>query len=314
MADELKNSCNFTKEQFLEIKGEEPLQDFETFWRAQYERAVDSKLDYKVEHEVWSPVPDVKIYKVSFVSCDGFKIGMWVSRPEKSCGGHIVMHGYGNDVRPCVKQDFPLTTAVPSVPGLGISMCREIPWQPQHHAAYGFEDPEKYVLVSGVRNVWTSISILIDMFPDVKENISCSGSSLGGGMGAIAVPWDSRIKAAELSVPTLGGRIMLEYLNNPTSPAYTRAMKAKESENNMRTLDLCNAASAARYIRVPVLVTPALCDNVVPPAGQFAVANSIPEEFKILRIRDVGHAAPTQKDIELENELRQIRKKIFRLP
>ena len=313
MAEELKDPCGHTKEQLLEIKGEAPVPGFAEFWQEQYKRAVNSKLDYRVEEEVWSPCPSVRIYRVSFVSCDGFRIGMWVSRPERSCGGHIVMHGYSNDVRPWVKPDLQLTAAVPCVPGLGISMCKEVPWQLQHHAAYGFEDPEKYVLVSGVRNIWTAVSILIDMFPDVKDNISCSGGSLGGGMGALAVPWDPRIKAAELNVPTLGGRIMLEYLRNPTDPSYVRAVKARESENNMRTLDLCNAAAAARYIRVPVLVTPALCDKNVPPPGQFAVANSIPEEFRILRIREVGHAAPTPKDVELENELHQIRKEIFRL-
>ena len=304
---------SYTEKQLLAIRGEEPVQGFEEFWRKQYERAVNCKLDYTVEGEVWSPYSNIKIYRVSFISCDGFKIGMWVSRPEKSCGGHINIHGYTNDIRPHAPQDLSLTTAVPCVPGLGISMCKEVPWQLQYHAAYGFEDPEKYVIISGVRNIWMSISILIDMFPDVKDNITCSGGSLGGAMGALSVPWDARIKAAELSVPTLGGRIMMEYLGKPTDPSYVRAMKAQESESNMRTFDLCNAASAARYIRVPVLVTPAICDNNVPPPGQFAVANSIPEEYRILRIREVGHAAPSPQDVEMEKELQEIRKQIFRI-
>ena len=304
---------SYTEKQLLAIRGEEPVQGFEEFWRKQYERAVNCKLDYTVEGEVWSPYSNIKIYRVSFISCDGFKIGMWVSRPEKSCGGHINIHGYTNEIRPHAPQDLSLSTAVPCVPGLGISMCKEVPWQLQYHAAYGFEDPEKYVIISGVRNIWMSISILIDMFPDVKDNITCSGGSLGGAMGALSVPWDARIKAAELSVPTLGGRIMMEYLGKPTDPSYVRAMKAQESESNMRTFDLCNAASAARYIRVPVLVTPAICDNNVPPPGQFAVANSIPEECRILRIREVGHAAPSPKDVEMEKELQEIRKQIFRI-
>lgn len=314
MAVELEHTCGYTKEQLLAVKGEEPVQGFEEFWRKQYERATSCKLDYTVEGEVWSPYPDIRIYRVSFIACDGFKIGMWVSRPEKSYGGQIITQGYGNVVKPFVSKELPLTTAMPCVPGLGISMCKEIPWQVQHHAAYGFEDPEKYVLVAGIRNIWTCISILIDMFPDVKDNISCFGGSLGGGMGALAIPWDPRIKAAELSVPTLGGRIMLEYLRNPTDPSYVRATKAMESEANMRTFDLCNAASAARFIRVPVLVTPALSDNNVPPPGQFAVANSIPEEYRYLRLREIGHGYPSEADIELDKELQQIRKKIFRLP
>ena len=46
---------------------------------------------------------------------------------------------------------------------------------------------------------------------------------------------------------------------------------------------------------------------------EFAVANSIPEQFRLLPIREVVHAAPTPKYIELENELDQIRKVIFRI-
>ena len=152
------------------------------------------------------------------------------------------------------------------------------------------------------------------MFPDVKENIVCSGGSLGGAMGAMCTAWDPRIKAAELNVPTLGGRITLDYPGNEGDPSYTRVSLAKASEQGMRTFDLCSAASAARYIRVPVLVTPALSDHNVPPPGQFAVANSIPEEYRILRIREVGHHAPTEADQLLEeNELEPIRKKIFKL-
>ena len=239
---------------------------------------------------------------------------MWICRPDVSLGGQIIAHGYGNPAVPDAGRSPGLTIAMPCVPGLGLSQCEEIPWQGRYHAAYGFHDPEKYVLIAGVRNLWTAISIMIDMFPDVKENIVCSGGSLGGAMGAMCTAWDPRIKAAELNVPTLGGRITLDYPGTEGDPSYTRVSLAKASEQGMRTFDLCSAASAARYIRVPVLVTPALSDHNVPPPGQFAVANSIPEEYRILRIREVGHHAPTEADQLLEeNELEPIRKKIFKL-
>ena len=314
MAVELEHTCGFTKEQLLAVRGEEPVQGFEAFWRKQYERATTCKLDYTVEGKVWSPNPGTTIYKVSFIACDGFRIGMWICRPDVSLGGQIIAHGYGNPAVPDAGRSPGLTIAMPCVPGLGLSQCEEIPWQGRYHAAYGFHDPEKYVLIAGVRNLWTAISIMIDMFPDVKENIVCSGGSLGGAMGAMCTAWDPRIKAAELNVPTLGGRITLDYPGNEDDPSYTRVSLAKASEQGMRTFDLCSAASAARYIRVPVLVTPALSDHNVPPPGQFAVANSIPEEYRILRIREVGHHAPTEADQLLEeNELEPIRKKIFKL-
>lgn len=313
MTDEQDFTCGYTKEQLLAIKGDEPVEGFEAFWRRQYERVIKSKLDYTVEDEVWSPDPDVKIYRIRYTTCDGIKIGMWINRPKVSCGGHLIAHGYGNTAIPDASSSPGQTIAMPCVPGLGISQSREIPWVPAQHAAYGFDDPEKYIIVCGVRSLWTAASILIDMFPDVKENLVCSGGSLGGGMGAMCIAWDSRIRAGELNVPTLGGRIMLDYPGQVGDPAHTRATLGKASEQGRRVIDFCNAAAAARFIRVPILVTPALSDHSVPPPGQFAVANSIPEEYRILRIREVGHRPPTEADRVLEEELQELRKKIFRI-
>lgn len=307
-------TCGYTKEQLLEVRGDIPVPGYEEFWREQYRRATECKLDYTVEGKVWSPAPGTTVYKVSFTACDGFRIGMWICRPDVSRGGMIIAHGYGNPATPAISENPGLTTAMPCVPGLGLSQCEEIPWQSGQHAAYGFDDPEKYVLIAGVRNLWTAISIMIDMFPDVKDNIVCSGGSLGGAMGALCTAWDHRIKAVELNVPTLGGRIMLQYPGSEGDPSHTRATMAKSSETGMRVFDLCSASAAASFIRVPALLTPALCDTNVPPPGQFAVANSVPEEYRILRIREVGHHAPTEADrLMEENELKAIRKKIFNL-
>jgi len=66
-------------------------------------------------------------------------------------------------------------------------------------------------------------------------------------------------------------------------------------------------------MKIPVLITPALFDPSNPPPGQFAVANAIPKEYRIMRIREVGHFPATPKDREMEQELQQIRKEIFHL-
>ena len=79
----------------------------------------------------------------------------------------------------------------------------------------------------------------------------------------------------------------------------------------MRALSYFDGASAARRIRIPILMTPALSDKSNPPPAQFAIANAIPEEYRILRIREVGHRAPTPKDVELEKELEEIRHRLF---
>ena len=79
----------------------------------------------------------------------------------------------------------------------------------------------------------------------------------------------------------------------------------------MRIIDFCNASAAAQFIRVPTIITPALHDPVVPPPGQFAIANSIPEEYRIMRIREVGHTPATEADKAVEAELENLRSQIF---
>ncbi|MBQ6597155.1 MAG: hypothetical protein IJH79_06345, partial [Lentisphaeria bacterium] len=57
-----------------------------------------------------------------------------------------------------------------------------------------------------------------------------------------------------------------------------------------------DASAAAKYIRIPVCITPAKFDPCVPPVGQFSVANAIPEQYKTQFIRDTGHFAATEAD------------------
>ncbi len=301
----------YSQEDLLQIKGDTPVDGFREFWMAQYAAAKAWKVSYLVENELWAPEPGCRIYKIRFTSIDGFSIGMWIARPEESTGGNLIAHGYGNPSTPPAVKRVDRTLAMPCIRGLGLSQCKEIPWMLQEHAAYGFDDPERYVIVGGVRDLWIALTIMIDMFPDTADNIVCSGGSLGGAMGAMAIPWDERIHYGDLSVPTLGGRIMLECPTTPDTPGNTRVQKALADANGMRIIDFCNASSAAQFIRVPTIITPAWNDSNVPPPGQFAVANSIPEEYRIMRIREVGHAPATEADKIMETELSEIRRKIF---
>lgn len=301
----------FTEKELLQIKGDSPVEGFREFWMAQYAAAKAWKISYHVEDELWSPDPDCRIYKIRFTSTDGFSIGMWIARPKGSAGGSLVAHGYGNPSTPPATAKGERTIALPCLRGLGLSQCKEIPWRPAEHAGYGFDDPAHYVITAGVRDLWIALTIMIDMFPDTAENIVCRGGSLGGAMGAMAIPWDERIHYGDLNVPTLGGRILLDCPAAPGTPGYTRIRQALADASGMRTIDYCNASAAAQFIRVPTIITPALKDDVVPPPGQFAVANSIPEKYRIMRIREVGHAAATEADLKLEAELSEIRNNLF---
>lgn len=300
-----------TREELLQIKGDVPVAGFEEFWKKQYAAARNWKCSYTVEGELWSPREDVRIYRIRFTSIDGFSIGMWIARPKESTGGVISAHGYGNVAVPPQTTSPGRTIALPCVRGLGLSQCKEIPWNLGEHAGFGFDAPENYVITGGVRDLWIALTIMIDMFPDTADNILCTGGSLGGGMGAMAIPWDERIHYGDLNIPTLGGRILLQTPVAPGTPGETRRLKGLASPEGLRIIDFCNASAAAQFIRVPTIITPALSDKMVPPPGQFAIANAISEEFRHMFIRDVGHAAPTEKDLAMQQELEKLRAELF---
>jgi cephalosporin-C deacetylase len=312
---EAKNDADgtfgYTLEELLKIEAPPPPEDFAEFWEETYRLATARVPDYRVEKEIWSPDAGVKILQVRFRSYDGFDIGMWIARPESSTGGLVIGQGYGNPSAPPTTRNPGLTVAMPCIRGLGISQCALIPWKTSAHAGYGIRSRETYVIRGAVTDIWEATSVLADMFPDTASNLNYSGGSLGGGLGAILLPWDKRFKAGEINVPTLAGPMQFAFPVSGENPGATRRNAALSDPVCMRALSYFDGASAARRIMIPILMTPALSDKSNPPPAQFAIANAIPEEYRILRIREVGHRAPTPKDIELEKELETIRHRLF---
>ncbi len=311
--DTFDPTFGFTLDELLKIQAPPPPADFEDFWRETYRLATARTPSYRIEKEIWSPNPDARILLVRFTSHDGFDIGMWIARPEGSTGGLLIGQGYGNPAMPPATTDTPgLTVAMPCIRGLGISQCKEIPWNCGRHAAYGIKSRETYVIRGAVTDLWEAASVLIDLFPDTAANLNYSGGSLGGGLGALLVPWDDRIHAAEINVPTLAGPMQFNYaIPSRGDPGSTRREAALSDPDCWRTLSYFDGASAARRIKVPVLITPALSDPSNPPPAQFAIANAIPERLRILRVKQVGHCTPTPADVELGKELAEIRKVLF---
>ena len=113
------------------------------------------------------------------------------------------------------------------------------------------------------------------------------GESFGGGIGALALPWDDRFIGATLAVPTFGQydeRLTVPCLGSGESQRAT-VLATPELREPLRLFD---ASTAARFLRIPVRVEAALWDQHVPPQGQFAVANAIGDlELEVL---PAGHA------------------------
>ena len=289
-----------TQAELLAIKPGVPPEGFEEFWRAHYAEVTARKIDYTVEAELWSPRSDEKIYRVRVRNYDGVEFVMFVARPENSCGGLVVGQGYGNPGTPYLSL-YNLTTAFACVRGLGFSQCKDIPWQCSDHVLHGIGDKFTYILYGVIADQWMTASVLLDMFPDTASNLNYTGGSMGGGMGALLLPWDNRFKSAYLNVPTFGAEIRFDYQSVGSGEACRKYIA--EHPEAREVLAWFDASAAACHIKIPVCVAPALFDPCVAPVGQFSVANAVADEYKTLFIRDVGHFPATGRDKKINEDI-----------
>ena len=282
-----------TLAQLQDIRGPEEPEKFQAFWEENYRFTLDMKPTYFIEREIWSPNPGERIYRVRVKNWDNTEFVITIARPENSRGGLVVGQGYGNPAGPAASE-YGLTTAFACVRGLGLSQCKDIPWEVGKHVVHGIQSKETYILRGVIADQWMTASVLLDMFPDTADNLNYRGGSMGGGMGALLLPWDSRFKAAWLDVPTFGAEIRFDYPSRGSGEACRQYLL--EHPEAKQVLAWFDASASARYIRIPVCVTPAKFDPVVAPVGQFSIANAIPEPYKTVFIRETGHFAPTEAD------------------
>ncbi len=298
-----------SREELLMLAAPPESPGFRKFWEETHSLAMEHKPYYYIEREVWSGQPDCRIYVVRAKTWDNREIVMWISRPRHSRGGILIGQEYCNMSvpPPC---DAGVTLCCPNVRGLGLSQCRDIPWVPPEHVLHGIRAKETYVLRGVITDLWLAATILIDMYPDVAENLNYMGSGMGGGTGALMLPWDSRFKAAFLGVPAFGNNpVCLKY----QSPGYGEALGkyVQEHPEAMEVLGYFDAAVSAKYLRIPTVVVPALSDPCVAPAGQFSVANSIPDRYRIRFIAETGHGAGTERDSEIYGAAEKKRLELF---
>ena len=289
-----------TQAELLTIQPGVPPEGFEAFWRNHYALVTAKRPEYTVEAELWSPRKTEKIYRVRVRNYDGVEFVIFIARPENSCGGLVIGQGYGNPGMPYLSCHN-LTTAFACVRGLGFSQCKDIPWQTSDHVLHGIGDKYSYILYGVIADQWMTASVLLDMFPDTAGNLNYSGGSMGGGMGALLLPWDNRFKAAYLNVPTFGAEIRFDYQSVGSGEACRKYIA--DHPEAREVLAWFDASAAAKFIKIPTCVAPALFDPCVAPAGQFSVANAIADEYKTQFIRDVGHFPATEHDKKINEDI-----------
>jgi cephalosporin-C deacetylase len=187
----------------------------------------------------------------------------------------VVGHGYGGRDRP----DFDLPvreTAVlfPCFRGLSRSRRPPIPDDPAGHVVTGIDGRDGYILGGCVEDLWVAVSVLTGLFPALSGRIGYSGVSFGGGIGALAMAFDTRIDRGHLVVPTFSN--MPLWLTLPTTGSgHSVQLYQNTHADVLETLRFFDTATAATRIAAPVLVAVARFDPAVAPPCQFSLANAL---------------------------------------
>jgi cephalosporin-C deacetylase len=78
--------------------------------------------------------------------------------------------------------------------GLGRSSDTQISADSRWHVLHDIHSRDNYIIGKCVEDLWTCVTAILELFPDVEGHIGYLGTSFGGGIGAMALPWDNRIQ------------------------------------------------------------------------------------------------------------------------
>lgn len=290
-------------EQLLAVPSPDGPADFADFWRATFEESESAPLSL-CRRQIDSPHPGFDLYEVEYESLGGVRIGGWITEPHEvkpGAGGWVVGHGYGGRSAPGFDLPPPDAPAIfPCARGFNRSAHPEIPGEAAGHVLHGIENRDTYSHRGSAADLWRAASALIELHPEAAENLRYFGGSFGGGIGALALPWDARFRKAFLDVPSFGNHPLRVTLPCIGSGHFVRR-RHRARPGVLDVLAYFDSATAARRIRIPVFVAAALFDPAVPPPGQFAVYNALagPRE---LYVRSNAHFA-SHLDAEENREL-----------
>lgn len=276
---------------------------FVSFWRERYRNSLKLDPCPRVRPASYARA-DMSVLDLEYRSTDGFHIHGWLLEPRAGPPqrGFVVGHGYGGIAEP----DFALpfrdaAYLIPCFRGLGRSRHPPISEDPQWHVLHDIHLRDRYILGGCVEDLWLGVSALLALHPQLEGRLAYLGTSFGGGIGALALPWEPRLARGHLNVPSFGHQTLRLRLPTAGSASAVQAF-ARTHGHVAETLAYYDAAIAARYIRQPMHLSAALFDPVVAPPGQFAIYNALPEP-KWLFVLTAGHFEHPRKAAE-EQRLR----------
>ncbi len=281
--------------------------DFASFWRSLYARAREVTVA-PILREVPSPHPRIHMFELEFTSLNGFLVKGWLTRPRDVPveRGVVVGHGYGGRDGPDFHLPIPRAAMLfPCARGISRSACAGIPANPDDHVLHGIGERDTYVHgACAADTVWCAASALLELFPTAARRLEYLGISFGGGIGALALPWDERFHRAHLNVPSFGHHPLRLGMPCVGSGEAVRRHQRRTGQV-LDTLRYFDAAVAARHLRIPMHVAAARFDPAVPPPGQFAVYNALAgsKELFVLRAGHFDHVGTIAEDRRLLDAL-----------
>jgi cephalosporin-C deacetylase len=294
--------------ELLQIEPPKAPADFESFWQLNYQTAfaVDPRPTLRrsaLQNE------EYLVYDIEYRSTGVFTIGGWLLLPRNGIVKRalIVSHGYGGRTGP----DFALPVSdaavlFPCFRGLSRSARAPISTNPQWHVLHDLHQRDRYIMRGCVEDLWLGVSALLTLYPWIQGRIGYMGTSLGGGIGALALPWETRIARGHFCVPTFGHQELRLSFESNGSLSAIRGFH-KQHPEVVETLLYFDAAVAASFLRQPIHMATAAFDPMVPPPGQFAIYNALPGKKQLL-VLAAGHFEyadkPKQERI-LEHQLKE---------
>ncbi len=262
--------------------------DFESFWRDTYAQALAVPLNI-TKRRIKPIESHSDLYQIEYDSLGG-RTGGWIAIPNNATPQQLMImgHGYGGrESQGIFPHRQPTVLLCPCMRGFHRSKTPGVPDSAAFHVLHGIESRETYIHRFNVAEIWGAASAAIELFPNLASNVVYNGMSFGGGLGAMAVPWDRRIRRAFLEVPSFGNHPLRLTQQCNGSGAALKLYHERRGDV-LPVMQYFDAATAARFIRQPTLVAAALFDPAVPPPGQFAVYNAISAE-KQLFVKTAGH-------------------------
>ncbi len=269
--------------------------DFVSFWQG-----VRSAVESVPTIATVVPEGQLEGYRQSWIGWtqnNGIRVAGWLLEPQQPATCGVVFgHGYGG--RENVDRHLLPPGAVglfPCMPGFHRSAQPGIPDESFAHVIHGIEHRDTYLIRDCVEATWRAFEVLAQRLPGLP--LGYLGGSFGGGVGALAVPWENRCVAAVLEVPTFGNHPLRLTIPCTGSGESVRQYYQRHPQVT-QVLAYYDAAVAAKHIRCPTLVAPADVDPAVPGRGQWSVAEAVPKA--VIHRLSTGHPTPDAESAQVQ--------------